>query len=119
MRACHETCRYMQLLLCSVRGRYRLIRAQPDSWAATAPWSSWTHLQADSGAALLDSFHGVLHLVQASLRAPCGHVCVVLQCTLRQQVDCKMGGTHCWPSRLCFSADRPPEPLMDTAAGRS
>lgn len=40
------------------------------------PWQ--THHDADCAAALLDSLHSILHLEQASLRAPYRDVCVVL-----------------------------------------
>ena len=36
------------------------------------------HLESNSGTALLDSLHGVLHLMKAALWTPCDHVRIIL-----------------------------------------
>lgn len=37
------------------------------------------YFEAYSGAPLLDSFHRILDLMQATLRAPCDHISIILQ----------------------------------------
>ncbi len=42
-------------------------------------------LESDGGRSLLDCLHGVLHLMQTTIRRPGGHVAVVLIAELKQE----------------------------------
>lgn len=68
-----RACVWVPQLLCAEWLQCR--EQQRDSAAGCL---SSTHHEPDSAAALLHCFHGVLHLKQAPLRAPCGDIRVIL-----------------------------------------
>ena len=70
-----------------------------------------SHHEPDRAAALLDRLHGVLHLKQAALRAPCGHVRVILRDrggagASRHTVGWRLRGSPRSPAPGCTHTDR-------------